>query len=144
MIKIDYAQYPFKTRIQDGNQQIFDELRKAWLKLTPEEWVRQHFVHYMVSRNIPASVIALEKSIRVGELNKRFDILVYDRSHNPWMMVECKSMDVQLSSEVLHQLLRYNLGVPVKYLLITNGNYCMGFTTGSGQLMELSYFPEYE
>ena len=78
--------------------------------ITPEEWVRQNFIHYLVSvKNYPATLIALEKKIRLGELTKRFDILVYDKEHKPWMIVECKGPGIELTESVLHQALRYNI-----------------------------------
>jgi hypothetical protein len=144
MIKIDYPEHEFRTRHDKGGHQIFDELRKTWLKLTPEEWVRQHFVRFLISKNIPASLVAIEKQIRVGELNKRFDILVYNADHQPWMMVECKATTVPLNEDVLHQVLRYNIAVPVKYLLITNGTECVVYMKENNKLVELAEVPGFE
>lgn len=144
MIKIDYPQHEFRTKLENGYHQIFDELRKTWLKLTPEEWVRQHFVQFLIARKVPSGLVALEKQIRVGELNKRFDILVYDGNHQPWMMVECKATSVSLNENVLHQVLRYNIAVPVKYLLITNGNYCVVYKKENNGLIEMAEVPEFE
>lgn len=144
MIKIEYPPYDFRIRREDDREVIFDELRKTWLRLTPEEWVRQNFVRYLVSKEYPQSLIALEKKIMVGEMPKRFDILVYDRRHHPWMMVECKSMNVPLSAEVLHQVLRYHIAVPVQYLVITNGSECISFKKENAQLVPLDAFPPFE
>ena len=92
--------------------------------ITPEELVRQNFIQYLVSfRNYPGSYIALEKKIRLGELTNRFDILVYDKMHKPWMIVECKGRDIELTESVLHQALRYNISVPVPFIVITNGHF---------------------
>src|SRR5262245_23337454 len=122
MITIDYPQHPFRFKKEAGKEMIFDAYRKQWVKLTPEEWVRKNFLQYMVLvRQYPASMIAVEKEIIVGELSKRFDILVYNRQHQPWMMIECKAMEVNLSDAVLQQVLRYNISVPVQYLVVTNG-----------------------
>ncbi|HMF70919.1 MAG TPA: type I restriction enzyme HsdR N-terminal domain-containing protein, partial [Flavitalea sp.] len=79
----------------------------------------------------------------LGELTKRFDILVYDRNHLPWMMVECKSMGVQLDESVLLQILRYHIAIPVPYIVITNGSYCAAFQKVNGQLAELKELPGY-
>jgi hypothetical protein len=76
-------------------------------------------------------------------LKKRFDILVYDNQHQPWLMVECKGMDVQLNQGVLQQVLRYNIAVPVPYLVITNGAYCSAFIKKNGLLEPLTFLPEY-
>jgi len=105
--------------------------------------VRQNFVRYLVSKNFPASLIAIEKKIMLGEMVKRFDILVFDQQHRPWMMVECKSMNVPLTRDVLDQVLRYNITVPVRYLVITNGSFCMAFVKEGGSLQQLDAFPEF-
>jgi hypothetical protein len=123
---------------------IFDELRKSWLRLTPEEWVRQNFVQFLVSKNYPAALIAIEKKIMVGEMVKRFDILVFDRQHQPLMMVECKAMNVVLGEEVLRQVLRYHVAVPVTFLVITNGTYCMVFKKEERELVPLDEFPDFK
>ena len=145
MIAVQYPKPIFKTKQEPTGLAIFDELRKAWLKLTPEEWVRQNFVQYLLQEmQYPSSLIALEKQIVLGELTKRFDILVYDRNYNPWMMVECKSMNVRLDSKVLEQVLRYNISVPVRFLVITNGHFCYGFDRSSGRLEELKELPAFD
>lgn len=144
MIKIDYPACPFRMKEEDGKELIFDEFRKQWLRLTPEEWVRQNFLQYLLQvKKYPASLTAVEKEIRLGELKKRFDILVYDNQHQPWLMVECKGMDVQLNQGVLQQILRYNIVVPVPYLVITNGEYCSAFMKKNGSLEPLITLPEY-
>lgn len=144
MVRIDYPSPSFKTKDSPAGRLIFDELRKTWLKLTPEEWVRQNFVQYLLQKkNYPSTLIALEKQLQLGELSKRFDILVYDRSFKPWMMVECKSMDVKLDAKVLEQLLRYNISIPVPFLVITNGKACYAFDRSAGRLEELSLLPDH-
>lgn len=123
---------------------IFDEYRKAWVRLTDEEWVRQNFLQYLIiDQKYPSSLIAVEKEMLLGELRKRFDILVYDRSHNPWMMIECKAMSVPLDGRVLDQLLRYHMSIAVPYLVITNGSYCSAFEKKDGKLSELNELPHY-
>ncbi len=145
MIKIDYPGLPFRIRREDNKEVIFDEIRKLWIALTPEEWVRQNFIQYLTTvRKYPAALIALEKKIMMGEMVKRFDILIYNNGHRPWMMVECKSMDVALTPDVLNQVLRYNIAVPVNYLVITNGTGCMGFSKENKQLVPLEKLPEWE
>jgi hypothetical protein len=142
LIPVHYPESSFKTKQEENGMAIFDELRKSWLKLTPEEWVRQNFVQYLLKGMLyPSSLIALEKKLQLGELTKRFDILVYDRNYDPWMMVECKSMNVKLDGKVLDQVLRYNISIPVPYLIITNGRACYGFDRSSGSLEELKELP---
>jgi len=123
MVTINYPEPGFRIKEEQGKEYIFDTLRKKWLLLTPEEWVRQNFIQYLLQvMNYPPSLVAIEKELMLGELKKRFDILVYDTSHQPWMMIECKAGSVKLDDTVLQQVLRYNITVPVKYMVITNGN----------------------
>jgi hypothetical protein len=145
MIRIDYPASNFRMKAEDGKEYIFDEQRRQWLRLTPEEWVRQNFVQYLVQvKQYPAALTAIEKEIRMGELKKRFDILIYDRHHQPWLMVECKGMDVPLNQSVLEQLLRYNMALPVPYLVITNGRYCAAFKKAGNQLEVLTALPDFD
>ena len=110
MIKIDYPPYQPKIKKENKKEFIFDEFRKRWVVLTPEEWVRQNFLQYLtLIKKYPASLIAVEKEIKLGELKKRFDIVVYDSHTKPWMIVECKEMNVALDRTVLDQVLRYNI-----------------------------------
>ena len=142
MIRIEYPSFPFRIREEEGKELIFDELRKVWVRLTPEEWVRQNFLQYLVqAMQYPASLIAIERELKLGELKKRFDVLVYNRQHQPWMMVECKAMEVNLDETVLQQVLRYNIAVPVPFLVITNGKYCAGFEKRNQQLQLIEALP---
>lgn len=142
MIRIDYPQHEFRTKTEGNLDWIFDDWRKRWVRLSPEEWVRQNFLQYLVKvAKYPAALIAVEKEIYVGELKKRFDILVYDDDHQPWMLVECKAMEVALTEEVLNQVLRYGSAVPARHMLITNGHYCVGFQRQHGQLHPLPGMP---
>lgn len=144
MIRIEYPSYHFRTKEENGKALIFDELRKLWLRLTPEEWVRQNFVRYLVEvKKYPAALIAQEKEMQMGELKKRFDILVYNRRHEPWLMVECKSTEVQLDGRVLEQVLRYNIAIPVQYLVITNGSFSVGFEKTGRSLNLLDTLPDF-
>lgn len=132
MIKIEYPPYQPKIKTEADKEFIFDEFRKRWVVLTPEEWVRQNFLQYLTQiKKYPASLIAIEKEIKLGDLKKRFDIVVYDRNSKPWMIIECKEMNVVLDKKVLDQILRYNITMQVSYLVITNGSYCMAINTGN-------------
>ena len=142
MIKIEYPPYQPKIKKKAGKEFIFDEFRKRWVILTPEEWVRQNVLQYLTqTKKYPASLIAIEKEIKLGELKKRFDIVVYDRNSKPWMIIECKEMNVELSKQVLDQVLRYNIAMQVPYLVITNGSYCMAFQCNNNKLIELNALP---
>lgn len=128
MIAVQYPEPKFKMKNENGRQYIFDTIRKVWLLLTEEEWVRQNFVNYLITQlKYPSTVIAIEKEISLNDLKKRFDILVYDKEHRPWMLIECKEPKVNLSEDVLQQVLRYNISVPVEYIVITNGDTTVGW-----------------
>lgn len=144
MLNIPFPEPEFKIETRQGRKAIFDNLRKKWLLLTPEEWVRQNFLAYLLKvQQYPSTLIALEKQIRVGELVKRFDILVYDSRHQPWMMVECKAPEVPLTEATLQQILRYHISTPAKYLFITNGKFTMGWEKADGRLLSLSTMPSW-
>jgi len=141
MIVVQYPEPQFRIKNDNGKQYIFDSIRKVWLLLTEEEWVRQNFVNYLVTElKYPSTVIALEKEILLNDLKKRFDILVYNNEHKPWMLVECKEPKVNLSEEVLQQVLRYNISVPVEYIVITNGKMTVGWKR-EGELRLLKEMP---
>lgn len=144
MVKVDFPKPDFKIKEEAGKELIFDDIRKQWVRLTPEEWVRQNFIQYLVqTKKYPSALIGVEKEIKLGELKKRFDILVYNQQHRPWMMIECKAMDVQLTAEVLQQVLRYNVSVRVEYLVITNGTYTYCYQINSAGVQLLSELPDY-
>ena len=131
-------------KTEGEKEYIFDNLRKKWLLLTPEEWVRQNFVQYLVQvKKYPSTLIALEKMLVLGELKKRFDILVYAPTHRPWMMIECKAPSVELNETVLHQLLRYNISIPAGYLIITNGEFTYGWKKENNALQLMEELPEW-
>ncbi len=143
MIQIPYPLHPFKIREKEGKEWIFDEIRKQWVRLSPEEWVRQNTLQYFLQvMNIPASLIAVEKEIKIGELRKRFDILVY-KSATPWLMVECKEMNVPINEAVLKQVLHYNTGIQVPYVMVTNGNTTYGFEINEKGIQVLEKLPIY-
>ena len=145
MIKINYPETSFKIKKENSIELIFDAFRKRWIVLTPEEWVRQNILQYLTAiKNYPAKLIAIEKEISLGELKKRCDIVVYDRSALPWMIIECKEMNAQVNSKTLEQILRYHISLPAKYLVITNGSYCFGFEKREEHFFEIDEMPEFE
>lgn len=111
-----------QTRIYRGKEQILCEWRKRWVRLTPEEWVRQQLLHRMVEQlGYPSSLIAVEQTIAVGETKKRCDAVVYDRKMAPVMLIECKAETVPLTQKTLDQALTYNRKLNVPALLLHNG-----------------------
>ena len=144
MIKIKFPKQQVQVRQREGVNEIFEKKKKKWLRLSPEEWVRQHMIHYLLLKKYPASLIAIEKEIKLGELKKRCDIVVYTRQASPFMIIECKEMNVPLSQKTLEQILRYHITLPADYLIVTNGSYCYGFHKIETQFTETNEFPDYE
>lgn len=143
-MNIEFPEYDYKVKRFDKEERIFDPFRKKWVLITPEEWVRQHFLQFLVQTcKYPESLIAVEKEIKLGELKKRFDILVYDRTLSPWLLVECKSSDIKLTENVLQQALRYNISVPVRYIVITNGKMSLAWEKTGGELVPIMHLPEF-
>ena len=144
MIKIEYPQYQYKIKTQNDREFIFDAVRKQWVILSPEEWVRQNFLQYLLKvKKFPASLIAVEKEIRLGELVKRCDIVVYNRNAAPLLMVECKAMEIEINTTAAEQILRYNISLPVRYLVITNGSYCFAFERTGKAFQALMEIPDW-
>lgn len=121
-LKLKYP--PFDVRLKKNGVQtyIFDFIRKKWLVLTPEEWVRQHLLNYLViEKKIPVSIISIEKELILNDLKKRYDVVVFDRQLKPYLIVECKAPYIELNNQVTSQALHYNLTLKAKLLMITNG-----------------------
>ncbi|MCW3120794.1 MAG: hypothetical protein JWQ38_286 [Flavipsychrobacter sp.] len=122
MIDPDFSNIRLKLQQTDGKTSVFDPIRRKWIILTPEEHVRQYMIQYLTdTMHYPASLMSVEKTIQVGDLKKRFDIVVYSREHKPWMLVECKEPGVPISEQTLHQLLSYQRVMQCSYWLLTNG-----------------------
>lgn len=142
MIQVTYPEPVFRFKEENGKEMIFDFIRKQWLLLNEEEWVRQNFIQFLVQElKYPLQLIAVEKEIQLGELKKRFDILVYDREHRPWMLIECKAGEITLDEKVLHQVLRYNISMPATFLIITNGHFTYAWEKRNGELKEIQQMP---
>ena len=127
MLALNLPSYDTKIHNKDSKQQIFDIIRKCYVALTPEEWVRQHFVHYLIEQHsYPATLMANEASITLNNTRRRCDTVVYDRSLRPRMIIEYKAPTVKIDSKVFAQISRYNLVLRVDYLVVSNGlqHYC--------------------
>ncbi len=123
MINIDFSKAELKLKQNEGKTVVFDPIRKGWFILTPEEHVRQCLISHLISKySYPSSLMAVEKQIIVGSLKKRFDIVIYNREHKPWMLIECKAPEVSISEHTLNQLLSYQQTAQCNYWLITNGH----------------------
>ena len=144
MLQIEYPSYHFRFKEDQGRQCIFDEIRKKWVKFTPEEWVRQNFIQYLLQvKKYPSSIIAVEKEIKLGDLKKRCDIVVY-KSHIPWMIVECKEQNALINDVVLQQTLRYNITLQVAILVVTNGAVSYAFSLQNGKAELINNLPVWQ
>lgn len=111
-----------RTRVYKNKEQIFCEWRHRWVRLTPEEWIRQQLLHRLVEQlDFPSSLIAVEQAISVGEAHKRCDAVVYNRQMQPLLIIECKAETVPLTQKTLDQAITYNRKLNVPYLLLYNG-----------------------
>ncbi|MBN2347951.1 MAG: type I restriction enzyme HsdR N-terminal domain-containing protein [Bacteroidales bacterium] len=146
MEKLNLPEYSFQIRYKENKPYIFDEIRKKYLLLTPEEWVRQNFVNYLIhEKNYPSALIVFEKEFKINRLSKRSDIVVYNRLGNAIVLVECKAPQVKVSQKTFDQVSRYNLEFQVLYLMITNGltHYCALIDTKNNKLLFMDHIPEY-
>ncbi|MBN2682249.1 MAG: type I restriction enzyme HsdR N-terminal domain-containing protein [Bacteroidales bacterium] len=121
-MEINIPQYNFKTRNNDGDIQIFDEIRRKYVALTPEELVRQNLAKFLITeKKYPAPLISIEGSLDINGLNRRYDMLVFENSGNPLMIIECKAPSIKISQKTFDQIAVYNIKTMVDYLLVTNG-----------------------
>jgi hypothetical protein len=144
MKTLNLPTYSFTVKSEEGRSYIFDSFRKKYVLLTPEEWVRQHFLQYLVeSLGYPASLIAVEKEFRFNRMKKRTDILVHNRQGEPVLLVECKSPSVSVSADVFDQIGLYNLTYKVPWLIVTNGmkHYCCQLNEETGDYEFIDSIP---
>lgn len=147
MQALNLPTYLFNTKSENGRTYILDTIRKKYVLLTPEEWVRQHIIRYLSEeKKYPVSLMSVETGFTYNKLQRRTDALIYDRSGNAICIVECKAPSVKLSSLVFDQILRYNLNFNVPYLIITNGlqHYCCKLNFETSGYAFLKEIPQYE
>lgn len=133
MFSLHYPPADFKIKQLENSRVIFDVIRRKYVVLTPEEWVRQNVLAYLCKvLGYPKTLISVEKEIRINNLKKRYDIVVYDSNHQPWMLIECKEPDTLINDAVLQQLLRYHNSLQCPYWMLTNGsrNFCAAVQEG--------------
>jgi hypothetical protein len=146
MQKLNLPSYSFKLKSNEKHTLIFDNLRKKYLVLTPEEWVRQHVVRFLIKeKKYPASLIALEKQLIINNLKKRTDIVVFNKEGNPHIIVECKAPTIKINQDTFDQIARYNLKLNANYLMITNGleHYFCQLDTTNETYVFLENIPDY-
>ncbi|BCI62228.1 type I restriction enzyme HsdR N-terminal domain-containing protein [Coprobacter secundus] len=127
MTVLNLPSFDYKIKKEKDRLFIFDIIRKRYIALTPEEWVRQHFVSYLISyKGYPLGLIGNEISLRLNGQNRRCDTVIYDIYGSPLMIIEYKAPHITLNQEVFDQVIRYNIALKVKYLVVSNGinHYC--------------------
>lgn len=145
-MSLNLPQYAFNVKNVDGRTVIFDQLRKRFVALTPEEWVRQHFVQYLISeKQFPAARMANEVSITQNGIKRRCDTLVADCHGQPLVIVEYKSPDIEITQKTFNQIVRYNMVLRARYLMVSNGmgHYCCRIDYAAGSYAFLTDIPPY-
>ena len=122
MEELVFPPFEYELRDENGKVSIFDIIRKKYIILAPEEWIRQHLIHYFINQlNYPKSLISVEDGLKVNKMQKRSDVLVYNRLGKIFMVVECKSAKVKLNQNAMVQLSTYNQNYNAEYIALTNG-----------------------
>lgn len=147
MERLNLPTYSFKLKSEGERKLIFDEIRRKYVALTPEEWIRQNFVRYLVrEKSFPSALIVLEQQFEYNRMVKRVDILVYSRAGKPVMMVECKAPGIKINQKAFNQIALYNLRFNVPYLVVTNGivHYCCNYKEEGEGYEFLKQIPDYQ
>jgi len=147
MESLNLPTYSFNIKFQEQRKYIFDTLRKKYVLLTPEEWVRQNFLKYLIDeKKYPASLIFVEMEIKLNKLSKRCDAVIFNRNGEPLLIVECKAASVKIDQIVFDQIARYNMQLKVNYLIVTNGlnHYCCKIDFEKQSYIFLNEVPEYD
>ena len=147
MEQLNLPPYNYDVRNRAGRRVILDPVRKRFVPLTPEEWVRQHFVQYLIRKlDVPPGLVGIEVAIPMQDRHYRADIVIYDRRVEPVMVVECKGPSVQLSQDTFNQIGHYNAKLKVPYLVITNGmqHYCCVVDHANRSYRFLDEIPSYK
>ncbi|RYJ45005.1 type I restriction enzyme HsdR N-terminal domain-containing protein [Flavobacterium beibuense] len=122
MQKLNFPNYTFRFKNSENKVAIFDEIRKKFILLTPEEWVRQHVVHYLLNeKKYPKSYINVEKILKINGLTKRYDVVVFNPDGSIFLLIECKAPQVAITQNTFDQIARYNMTLNANYMMVTNG-----------------------
>jgi len=135
-----------KTKLVEGTTQVFDQVRKKYLVLTPEEWVRQHFIHYLnQEKNYPLGLMGVEQMVKYNGMQTRADIVLYTTDGKPNMIVECKAPNVKITQDAFNQIAKYNFKLKVRYLVLTNGiqHFCCQMDYETNGIKFLEEIPSY-
>ena len=145
-VQVNFPSFNFIVKRTETGRVIFDSYRQKYVRLTPEEWIRQHFLEYLVRVcRYPASLIAVEMAFQYQEMRRRADVVVHDRIGRPFLMAECKAQDVKIAQSTFDQVSRYNRVVGARYLAVTNGisHYCWQVDTATGSYQFLDGIPQF-
>lgn len=144
--QLNFPSYRFKVKTENKKTQIFDVVRKKYVALTPEEWVRQHLIAFLIAeKQFPASLIAVEISLNRGNKKQRGDIVVYTNDGKPKLIAECKAPDVKITQDTFYQIARYNAPIKMNYLVVSNGlqHFCCKMDYENGEHKFLREIPLY-
>jgi hypothetical protein len=147
MFRLNLPQYEIKIGEKDGKRTIFDFLRRKYVTLTPEEWVRQHFTHYLIAhKGYPKGLMGNEVELHVGEKRLRCDTILYNKQNQPQMIIEYKAPTIQIQQKTFDQISVYNLLLHVDYLIVSNGleHYCCKMDYDNQKYLFLQDIPDYE
>lgn len=146
-VPLNLPPYPYRLSEEKGKQHIYDDFRKKWVVFTPEEWVRQHILHFLVNKKkyLPG-LIAIERKVKhATEQLNRYDVLCYNQTGNPYLLVECKNPDVPITHDTLMQMAHYNMSIKATYVVVSNGleHYAARADFNLGELVFLDDFPDF-
>jgi hypothetical protein len=147
MKQLQFPAYSFRFKNSENKVAIFDEIRKKFIIITPEEWVRQHVVQFLLhDKKYPKSHINVEKLLKINDLNKRYDVVVYNPDGSIFILVECKAPEIKISQHTFDQIARYNMTLNAEYLMVTNGlnHYFCKMDYESEKYDFLSELPDYQ
>lgn len=147
MQKLNFPQFEYRFKSTENKVSIFDVIRKKFIILQPEEWVRQHCVHYLINeKNYPKSLINVEKELNINGLKKRYDIVIFNSDGSILLIVECKSYDITINQDTFDQIARYNLALNAEFLMVTNGinHYYCQMDTEAERYQFLRDIPNYK
>jgi len=144
MDALNLPRFDIQVKEMEKGIAIFDVIRKKYVQLTPEEWVRQHFIHYLINQlHYPKSLMKVESGLKYNKLLKRSDILVYNRSGHPFLLVECKASGIKLDDSVIYQGATYNKSIRATYMAVTNGMHYLCAKTDVKDIVWAEELPDY-
>ena len=146
MPHLNLPKVALKTKSVEGTTQVFGQVRKKYFVLTPEEWVRQHFIHYLnIEKNYPMGLMGVEKMIKYNSMQTRADIVLYNGEGKPNMIVECKAPKVKITQDTFNQIAKYNFQLKVDFLVVTNGiqHYCCQMDYEKNEITFLEDIPTF-